>query len=60
MVRGGRSEPVEGTLNERNVVIEFPSYDAALTAWNDPAYQEVAAIRRATANSAIIVVEGAT
>ena len=42
----------------RHVVIEFPSYEAALTAYNDPEYQEVAEIRRRCAESTIIVVEG--
>lgn len=58
IIRGGRSEAVEGTLHDRHVVIEFPSYEAALKAYNDPEYQAVADIRRRTADSAIVVVEG--
>lgn len=58
VVRGGTSEVMEGTTNERHVVIEFPSYQAALDAYNDPDYQEVAEIRRRTAKSVILVVEG--
>ncbi len=58
MIRGGQSEVVEGSAQERHVVIEFPSYEAALAAYNDPAYQEVADIRRRTADSTMIVVEG--
>lgn len=58
IVRGGQSEVVEGSAFERHVVIEFPSYEAALTAYNDPEYQKVADIRRSSANSVIIVVEG--
>ena len=58
IVRGGQSETVEGRLNDRHVVIEFPSYEAALRAYNDPDYQAVADIRRSTADSAIVVVEG--
>lgn len=58
IVRGGQSEVMEGTAGERHVVIEFPSYEAALAAYNDPEYQEVAAIRRASADSVILVVEG--
>jgi uncharacterized protein (DUF1330 family) len=59
VVRGGRSEVPEGETHQRHVVIEFPSYEAALKAYNDPGYQEVADIRRRTADSTIIVVEGA-
>lgn len=59
IVRGGQSRVMEGETNERHVVIEFPSYEAALAAYNDPAYQAVAEIRRRTAESVILVVEGA-
>ncbi|ARE41725.1 hypothetical protein RGUI_3584 [Rhodovulum sp. P5] len=59
VVRGGQAQVMEGTAHDRHVVIEFPSYDAALAAYNDPAYQEVADIRRRTADSVILVVEGA-
>ena len=58
IIRGGQSEAVEGTLHDRHVVIEFPSYEAALKAYHDPEYQEVADIRRRTADSSIVVVEG--
>ncbi|WP_299779828.1 DUF1330 domain-containing protein [uncultured Roseobacter sp.] len=59
IVRGGPSEVMEGESHERHVVIEFPSYEAAKAAYNDPAYQEVMKIRHRTAESTIIVVEGA-
>lgn len=58
IVRGGQSEVTEGEAHERHVVIEFPSYEAALAAYNDPEYQEVMKIRHRTADSTIIVVEG--
>ena len=58
IVRGGQAIVPEGEALIRHVVIEFPSYEAALTAYNDPEYQEVADIRRRTADSVIIVVEG--
>lgn len=58
VVRGGQNEVKEGTAGDRHVVIEFPSYQDALNAYNDPEYQEVAEIRRASADSVIIVVEG--
>lgn len=58
IVRGGPSEVMEGETLSRHVVIEFPSYEAALAAYNDPEYQEVAEIRRRTADSVILVVQG--
>ena len=58
IVRGGRSETPEGTPMGRHVVIEFPSYEAAKAAYDDPEYQEVAEIRRRCATSTIILVEG--
>ncbi len=59
IVRGGQAEVMEGETLMRHVVIEFPSYAQAMTAYNDPEYQEVADIRRRNADSVIIVVEGA-
>ncbi|MFU1478573.1 DUF1330 domain-containing protein [Roseovarius sp. C7] len=58
IVRGGASDTPEGQTEERHVVIEFPSYEAARAAYNDPAYQEVAEIRKRTATSVITLVEG--
>ena len=58
IVRGGKCEVPEGETFDRHVMIEFPSYEAALAAYNDPDYQEVAEIRRRTADSVIVVVEG--
>ncbi len=58
IVRGGRADVVEGETLMRHVVVQFPTYQAALDAYNDPDYQEVADIRRRTANSIILVVEG--
>jgi uncharacterized protein (DUF1330 family) len=58
IARGGRSETPEGTSQNRHVVIEFDSYEAARKAYNDPEYQEVAEIRRRTADSTIVLLEG--
>lgn len=59
IIRGGQSQVMEGESLDRHVVIEFPSYEAAQAAYNDPEYQDVAEIRRRNADSVIIVVEGA-
>jgi uncharacterized protein (DUF1330 family) len=58
IVRGGQSEVPEGETHQRHVVIEFPSYAAAKSAYDDPEYQAVADIRRRTADSVIVLVEG--
>ncbi len=58
LVRGGKSESVEGKARARNVVIEFPSFDAALACFKDAAYQAAKAIRDPVAEGDIVVVEG--
>jgi uncharacterized protein (DUF1330 family) len=58
LVRSGKFEVKDGAARGRNVVIEFPSYDAALECWNSPEYQ--AAIPHRTRHSVgdIIIIEG--
>jgi uncharacterized protein (DUF1330 family) len=58
IVRGGASDVPEGETESRHVIIEFPDFEAAKRAYHDPEYQEVAEIRRRTATSTIILVEG--
>jgi uncharacterized protein (DUF1330 family) len=58
VVRGGKFESKEGTPRARNVVIEFPSYQAAMDCFNSPEYQENIKLRVAHAVADIIVIEG--
>jgi uncharacterized protein (DUF1330 family) len=58
LVRGGRFETVSGTSRSRNVVIEFPSYDAALACWHSPEYQAAKAKQEGGADMDTIVIEG--
>ena len=58
LVRSGRFENVEGTSRARNVVIEFPSYQAALDCWNSPGYQEAIKLRQPVSTMDLIVIEG--
>jgi uncharacterized protein (DUF1330 family) len=49
---------VEGTRRAMNAIIRFPSKDAALGLYNDPAYQEAKRIRQAsTRNISMVLVD---
>jgi uncharacterized protein (DUF1330 family) len=58
LVRAGRSETLEGSSRSRNVVIEFPSFEAALACWHSPEYQEVLKLRRNASTADLLVIEG--
>jgi uncharacterized protein (DUF1330 family) len=58
VVRGGKFEGREGTSRSRNVVIEFPSYQAALDCYNSAEYQANIKVRQKAAEADIIVIEG--
>jgi uncharacterized protein (DUF1330 family) len=50
---------VEGTARKMNAVIKFPSEEAALQCYNDPAYQPLKQIRwRSTDNCSMLLVHG--
>ncbi|MFC5586641.1 DUF1330 domain-containing protein [Nitratireductor kimnyeongensis] len=59
LARGGAWEGLEGTGRGRNVVIEFPSLQAARDCYNSPEYQAAKAIRTAVADADMVLVEGA-
>ena len=59
LVRGGRSESYEGTPpGERNVVIRFPSYQAAQDWYHSEDYAEAKALRMSASTSVQTIVEG--
>ena len=58
LVRAGRSETLEGSSRSRNVVIEFPTFEAALACWHSPEYQEVLKLRRDASTADLLVIEG--
>lgn len=58
LVRAGRHAVREGSARPRIVVIEFPSYEAAVACYEDPAYQEAKAIRAAVSEGDLVIAEG--
>ena len=58
IVRGGTYEAVEGKARSRNVVIEFPSYQAAMDCWNSPEYKHAKSLRDGHAVAEVLVIEG--
>jgi uncharacterized protein (DUF1330 family) len=58
LVRGGRSHNPEGGQRQRNVVIEFPSYQAAYDCWYSPEYQAAIARRRPYSTGDFLIIEG--
>lgn len=58
LARGGAFEVLEGQARARNVVIEFPSMEAAMQCYNSDAYQAARAIRITVADAEMLVVEG--
>jgi uncharacterized protein (DUF1330 family) len=58
LVRGGAFEAKEGVSRSRNVVLEFPSYAAALACYDSPEYQRAVALRTPCSTADIVVIEG--
>ncbi|MDB5996648.1 MAG: hypothetical protein JWP42_3784 [Pseudomonas sp.] len=59
LARGGRSETLEGgPARQRNVVIEFESYEQALACYRSKEYQEAKKHREGAGEAEIIIVEG--
>jgi uncharacterized protein (DUF1330 family) len=58
LVRAGQFEVVEGIARSRNIILEFPSYQAAVDCWHSPEYQAVKALRENAGPVDITIVEG--
>ncbi len=58
LARGGHMTELEGKARSRNVVIEFPTVQAAIECYNSPEYRAAAAIRQEVADAEMVVVEG--
>ena len=58
LVRGGKSELVEGHIRSRTVIREFPDYATALACYRSPEYQANIKVRQPHSDIEIIVIEG--
>jgi uncharacterized protein (DUF1330 family) len=58
LARGGAHEQMEGQGRPRNVVIEFPSLEAARACYASPEYQAAKAKREGAGIAEIVLVEG--
>ena len=58
LARGGAFQQMEGEGHARNVVIEFPSLQAALDCYNSPEYQAAKLKRQGAGIAEIVMVEG--
>jgi uncharacterized protein (DUF1330 family) len=58
LARGGAFQQMEGEGRPRNVVIEFPSLQAAIDCYNSPEYQAAKANRAGAGIAEIVLVEG--
>lgn len=59
LARGGAHSEVEGAQGRsRHVVIEFPSYQAALDCFHSPEYQSARAHRLDAGMATIVITEG--
>lgn len=58
LVRGGQFETVEGASRSRNVVLEFPSYQAAIDCYRSPEYERAKALREPASTGDLIIIEG--
>ena len=55
---GGAFEAVEGSARERSVVLEFPSYQAALDCYRSPEYARAKALRQDASDGDLVVLSG--
>ncbi len=58
LVRGGTCEIIEGNGVKRNVILEFPSFEAALGYARSPEYAAAKALRAGAGTIDMTIVEG--
>jgi uncharacterized protein (DUF1330 family) len=58
VVRGGQFQNPEGSSRSRNIVLEFPSYQAALDCYASPEYQAAIKLRQPVSTADVLIIEG--
>ena len=58
LARGGKHVQVEGRDRARNVIVEFPTLDDALTCYNSPEYQEALSFANRSSERDLVIVDG--
>ena len=58
LVRGGRHVDPEGPTGDRQVIIEFESYEKALACYESPEYREALKLRLPYAKARMTIIEG--
>lgn len=58
LARAGRFITLEGAEYPRNVVVEFPSVEAAQACYSSPEYQEAVAFAKDASDRLLVIVEG--
>jgi uncharacterized protein (DUF1330 family) len=59
IARGGAIEVLEGDWRpSRLVIVQFPSVEQAREWWHSPEYAEAKAIRQATSDGTLLILEG--
>ena len=59
LARGGKVDVLEGAWQPaRLVIVEFPSVERAKAWWSSPEYADAKALRQATSEGTLVVIEG--
>ncbi len=58
LVRGGTHVVVAGKVRSRNIVLEFPSYAAAIACHDSKEYRQAAKLRDAASVVDLVIIEG--
>ena len=58
LARGGQYQNPEGNAKARHIIVEFESYEQAITAYNSEEYKAATALRNMFGETDFLIVEG--